>query len=486
MSKQLSIEQKYAFDKFCRGENMLISGSGGTGKSEMVRVFVEYMTKNKMKFQVTSTTGCSCVLLSNNIKIEEGKQLSVKTINSWSGIKLCNGPDDIIIEKVLGNYFAKKSWKQINILIIDEVSMMSCKIFTILENIARLARNNNRPFGGMQVILLGDFLQLPPIADSADIESGMFAFESTKWRQVIPLQNHIELKTIFRQTDNVFREILNEIRIGHLSPKNNDILQNRVGIVYNPEEHNGIIPIRIMSTRAEVNRENIQEYNKIKGKEHIFQSKNAMDRKTYADNEKPFSLIDIEICAKLTQQQKEMELNRLKSLIPINETIELKIGVPVMILVNLDIENSISNGSLGMVVDIVSNIPIIQFKNGKKRAIGPHVWQNPDAPCITITQLPLVLAYASTIHKQQGASIDFARMNLGKSIFEVSQIYVALSRVTSLQGLFLDAFDPSKIKVNTVVTNFYKQFPNIQGKYTHTFYPLHTFFFLITPFFSFY
>jgi PIF1-like helicase len=166
----------------------------------------------------------SCVLLSSNIKNESGKPQSVKTINSWAGIRLCQGPDIAIIDRVIGKKYLLASWRKIDVLIIDEVSMMSCKVFTIIETIARLVRNSSQPFGGIQLVLMGDFLQLPPIADLLDIATGMFAFQAPRWLDVVPWANHIELKTIFRQTDDVFREILNEIGMDKLSEKNKIIL----------------------------------------------------------------------------------------------------------------------------------------------------------------------------------------------------------------------------------------------------------------------
>jgi ATP-dependent exoDNAse (exonuclease V) alpha subunit len=430
------------------------------------------MTRRKTAFQVTSTTGCSCVLLSGNIKSDSGKPLLVKTINSWAGIRLCKGADSDVIDSVIEKKYLLASWRKINVLIIDEVSMMSCKVFTVIESIARLARGSSRPFGGIQVVFVGDFLQLPPIADPSDAASGMFAFQAPRWLDVVSRTNHIELTTIFRQNDNVFREILNEIRMDNLSEKNKTILEGRVGVRYSAEEHNGIMPIRIMSTRMEVRRENSIQYNLVTGKEFVFESAYSTTRKTYTENDAVFTFEDAKKCAYIcaanshSQSQMEMEIANLKNSVPVEETIELKKGVPVMILVNLDIEHSISNGTLGVVAEISSNnVVTVLFKNGITRQILPYVWQNAQYPCICVSQLPLTLAYASSIHKQQGATIEMARINLGKSIFEDSQIYVALSRVTSLEGLYLDAFDATKIKINQLVKEFYLQFPTIDASW---------------------
>jgi ATP-dependent DNA helicase PIF1 len=183
----LSREQEFAFEKFCRGESMLISGPGGTGKSYLIKLLVEHMiSTNNNAFQVTSTTGCSSVLLSNSIKIN-GKNLLVRTINSWSGVKLCKGDNKSIVDNTINNRYTVKSWRKIKTLIIDEVSMMSCKMFDVLVSIARSSRGNNKSFGGIQLILLGDYLQLPPIPDLSDIDTSKFAFESKEWYNVICL-----------------------------------------------------------------------------------------------------------------------------------------------------------------------------------------------------------------------------------------------------------------------------------------------------------
>lgn len=454
----LSSEQSYAFSLFRQGKNILISGSGGTGKSELIKVIVNDLHTNKKKnYQVTSTTGCSSVILSNNIDIH-GKKLSVKTINSWAGIRLCKGSNEDIIDNVVYNKYLSKSWEQIQTLIIDEVSMMSCKMFTVLNSIAKRIRRNNQPFGGIQLILVGDFMQLPPIEDITDPETAKFCFEAEDWYHVIPLENHVELKTIFRQKDPIFRSILNEIRIGELSETNNKILQSYVGRKYNAEEHNGILPIQILSTRNEVSTVNKYQYSLVKGEEFIFSSTLLTNASKYIENEKVLSSEDKKKCTSLTPQRLKDEVQRFKNNLSVDEIIFLKIGVPVMILVNLDLEKSISNGTLGIVVRMIQHMPVVRFTNGSERLITPYTWQHTDYPTITLSQLPLTLSYASSIHKQQGASIELARMNLGNSVFEDSQIYVALSRLTSLHGLYLDAFHANKISVNSKAKEFYKQF----------------------------
>lgn len=453
----LSPEQEIALTKFKSGESLLISGSGGTGKSFLIKLLVEHMiSTNNKAFQVTSTTGCSSVLLSNSININ-GKNLPVRTINSWAGIKLCKGDSELIVNQIINNNSLLKKWRKIKTLIIDEVSMMSCKMFDVLVQTARSSRRNNSSFGGIQLILLGDYLQLPPISDPLDVETSKFSFESKEWYNVIRLENHIELKTIFRQKDEVLRKILNEVRVGELSDENKLILQSYVGRKYNPEENNHIIPIQILPTRKGVLDVNKSEYGKVIGSEFTFKLNVVTDNMNYIDDGKRISNIELLEFSKLTKQSIEYHINDLKCNVPVDECIVLKVGVPVMILVNLDLDNGISNGSQGVVTSI-NPFPMVKFSNGNHRMITPYTWQSPDYPSITVSQLPLTLSYASSIHKQQGTTIDIARMSLGFSIFEDSQIYVALSRITSLNGLYLDSFHAQKITVNQKAKDFYKGF----------------------------
>jgi len=465
-----SPEQDYAFEKFCNGENIFISGAGGTGKSFLIRHFVRHLIINEptKKFQVTSTTGCSSVLLCENIQNtqEYGRMISVKTIHSWSGIRLCKGDENKIITSVLNNRYAIKEWKKINVLFIDEVSMLSCKMMTILEKIARLSRRNSLFFGGIQLVFLGDMYQLAPVPDleeESNSDSAKFCFESPVWSSIFPIDNHIELTTIFRQTDTIFKEILSEIRVGKLSAENANILREYVG--KKPDEL--IIPPKILSTRSKVEYVNNSQYENIKETEHIFKCKVHTNFNTYADSGKPISIEYMALFSHLTPQQKEMEIKAIKNNITAPDELKLKKGCPVMCLVNINLELGICNGSLGIVDGFLngSGHPIVKFRNGVRLVIDLHTWQNPEYPMICIQQYPLCLSFANTIHKLQGATLDMAIMDLGSSIFTEGQIYVALSRVRTLDGLYLIAFRPDKICVHPKVVEFYSRFPLLEFVY---------------------
>jgi ATP-dependent DNA helicase PIF1 len=215
----LSEEQQISFNKYIERKNIFITGPGGTGKSTLIKQIQQDAERKGRKIQVCALTGCAAVLL----------QCRAKTIHSWSGIGLGNGEILFYVQKILKNYYKKKVWKQVDILIIDEVSMMSQKLFDMLDAIGKAVRKNNKPFGGIQVIFLGDFYQLPPIGDRDDPETMKFCFESDQWYETFEKENTVQLKKIFRQTDKIYTKILNQIREGRLSRSSYDILTSLVG-----------------------------------------------------------------------------------------------------------------------------------------------------------------------------------------------------------------------------------------------------------------
>ena len=446
-----SDEQRKAFQVVDSGQNLFLTGAGGTGKSRCLNFIVDTAIQRNgwsggMEIVVCSTTGCSAVLLSSTIE-----KCTVKTIHSWSGTRLCKGENEKIIDGVMKNRLALKAWKQVKLLIIDEVSMLSKKMMYILDETGKRIRRNNRPFGGIQVVFVGDFYQLPPVGDFDDPESSAFCFTYENWDHVFPIENHVQLTRIYRQKDKVFQRILTEVRIGALSDECRDILQTYVGRTVNPEL--GIIPMKILPTRNQVDFVNRSQYEKVVGEEIIY---SHVLSKIHAIQGKLFGA--------LSKTAQDFEIIAFTKSVPAEDEIKFKVGVPVMCLINLDMDQGISNGSMGVIVDFKGNLlnternPVVRFTNGIVRLIMPHVWIHPEYPLLSISQLPLCLAYSSTIHKLQGSTLDMAEMNLGMGIFAEGQTYVGLSRVRSLDGLYLSAFHPKRIRVNDSVREFYSRF----------------------------
>jgi ATP-dependent DNA helicase PIF1 len=445
---ELSPEQEQAIRAFNERRNMFLTGPGGTGKTALIKKMVESCKTQGRKVQVCALTGCAAVILN----------CQAKTVHSWSGIGIANGSADFIVRKVYSNKYKSSQWKKIDVLIIDEVSMMSQKIFEILDSIGRKVRIGfaHLPFGGLQIVFSGDFYQLPPVMREEEKESdptaAAFCFESPRWRDTF--QEIVELKKIFRQTDLAYTKILNQIRIGKLYKSSLDTLVPHIG---KPLPTN-FAPTILLPRRRDAELVNASELAKLNGEERIYKLSSADDILLEKKQSTKQSSSKQSAEKEITPEQKEMELYYLTNSIMADKEIILKIGTQVMCIVNLDMESStepIVNGSQGIVIDFVGSLPLVQFNNGAKRTVGMHVWTSEHHQTIAVKQLPLIYAWAITIHKAQGVSLDMAQIDAGSNIFECGQTYVALSRVKSLDGLYLTAFDPQKIKVNRKVQEFY-------------------------------
>jgi ATP-dependent DNA helicase PIF1 len=452
----LSPEQEYAFELFKQGKNLFITGPGGTGKSQLIKTIVNYCDSRYPKqYQVCAMTGCAAIIL----------KMNAKTIHSWSGIKIARGSKEQIINSIYRNRKASSNWKKVRVLIIDEVSMMSQKIFEILEETARTIRKRYAsPFGGIQIVFCGDFFQLPPVGNIMEPETVSFCFQSPKWPQVFPLKNIIELTHIFRQKDDTYIKILNEIRYGKISEENIEILNKYVNRKYD-ESETGIVPPKLFPIKSKVECYNKSMFDKINTDCKVFNCVKSTNLKTYIESGVVIDSDTLEICNNLTNEEREREIQYIIDNNPINEYLELKIGVVVMCTANIDLDNGICNGSLGIVKGFSSNNrPIIKFRT-TEITMEPYNWQHNEYPSLAVSQFPLMLAWAMTIHKIQGATLPMAEIDIGKTIFEYGQIYVALSRIQSLDGLYLFGFHPIKIKANPVVIDFYNQIPKYNSNY---------------------
>jgi ATP-dependent DNA helicase PIF1 len=469
--RTLSIEQKYAFAKFARGQNLFITGPGGTGKTRLIQFMVEYMNSLGKTHQVCALTGCAATLL--NCK--------AKTIHSWSGVRLAKGNPEDIIRRVIRNKTHTKSWRGVEVLIVDEVSMMSRKMFDLLDQIGRATRKiNTKPFGGVQLVFTGDFFQLPPIPDQDDPTSGEFCFQHPKWEKTFKPEDCIELKTFFRQTDPAYISILQEVRRGTISAPNIELLQTRLMRGRPTEMRNGVLPTKLFPVRAKVETINETSYTKLEGEERVYQYSVTTKAKIRIDNGATLSSAELAHCEELTSDQLSAEIDNLITSLFTEKTVRLKIGTLVMCTANIDVDRGICNGSQGVVVGYAESnaailpdelmrkmsgapafVPVVQFANGVTMKVAPHQRQSEEYPCIIVSQIPLCLAWALTIHKIQGATLDMAEMDIGRSIFAAGQSYVALSRVKTLDGLYLSEFNSTKIKANPLVIEFYNSFPQI-------------------------
>jgi len=472
---ELSKEQNDVFNKYIQGENVFITGPGGTGKSVIIKEIYKHAkekenkieedninikSKKNKKIQVCALTGCAAVLL----------QCNAKTIHSWSCIGQGNGSIESIVKKVTDSYHRRKNWINTDILVIDEVSMMSLKLFELLDEIGRKIRKKTAhlPFGGIQLIFSGDFYQLPPVGNIDEPETSQFCFESNLWNQVFKKENQIPLVQIFRQSDSVYANILNQIREGKLKRSSYEILLKRVGKKYSINDNNNdnnnnnnnnnknIQPTKLFPKRNQVEQINQMEMNKLCSEEKIYKMKRMYDTGNISRNNNNNNKFT-------TKEEKEYEFSYLEKSIPSELEVRLKVGAQVMCIVNMETSygsHKLCNGSQGIIVRFNDfGLPIVKFHGiNEEITMEYHIWASENISSIGLAQIPLILAWALTIHKSQGTTLDLAEIDVGNNVFECGQTYVALSRVKSLEGLYLSSFNYTKILTNKKVKAYYSSF----------------------------
>lgn len=418
----LTIKQKEALNSILDGKNVFLTGPGGTGKSHLLKIFIERYNKinilsdSEKELYVTSTTGISSLLING------------KTLHSYAGIGLGNKSYDFYIDKIKKNYKLKNRWRNTKILIIDEISMLEPELFEKLEIIARKVRNNEKKFGGIQLILSGDFLQLPPV------NSNKLCFESNIWSDIIDKTFYFQEN--LRQDNKEFQDILNKIRLGNVD----EDVKNCLTSCINRNKTNLLIEPTILYS-----------------KRHMVKDYNSNKLSLLSNNDKQLYKSRIEY-KNIKDEYKEAYTEIINKMCDIESEIELKIGTQVMLVVN-GIDDNLANGSIGKIIKFDNNYPVVLFTNGIEKLITEYKWSlsddNKKEPNVYKFQIPLVLAWAITIHRAQGATLDYIETDLGYSIFEYGQVYVVLSRVKTKEGIFIKNINFNKIKANPKAIEFY-------------------------------
>ena len=412
-------------------KNLFLTGPGGVGKSTLVRRLAQEITD----IAITAMTGCAALLL----------DCKATTLHSWAGIGLGMDSIERTIESIRKKAYVKKRWLRTGVLVIDEVSMMSPDLFEFLDGIGRAIRKQPaKPFGGIQLVLVGDFCQLPPVMKEEEVR---FVFESELWSSVI--KHSVVLNKIWRQADPVYQTVLNEARMGRLSAASEEILRSRMGTNWQSEV---IKPTVLFSLNKDVDKVNLANLQALEGEVRRFRVKTVYDVARWRDENggRP-----------LPEKNSDMvtfAVDRLDKDAPYLPEVELRVGAQVMLITNQDVALGRVNGSRGIILEFedIRGYPVVKFRNGSRVTIEPHVWYSTEVPYVGREQMPLKIAYAISIHKSQGASIDTALVDIGKSTFEYGQAYTALSRVRSLEGLHIHAMDPQRIRAHPRVLKFYK------------------------------
>lgn len=387
-----------------------------THNTAVIKMFMK-IYQHSRQIAVTSTTGTSALLINGT------------TIHSYLGIGYGNGTVKSMADKICAWPWLRKRWIELQCLFIDEISMMDPEIFDKLEEIARIVRRNVAPFGGIQIVLSGDFLQLPCVG------TNNFCFEAKCWNKCIT--KTVYLNEIMRQGDNIFQEVLNKIRVGKIDKQVKTVLNSRIGVKLNNEY--GIKPTGLYSHNSDVDLINDEELDIL-----------ATDGRQFYEYK-----MDTVVYSGVTN--KTAALEKFKKYCTAPEVLQLCVGAQVMLLKNLDIPNGLANGSRGVVTGFVSDIPKVRFLNGEERIIEQNVWEveENDKKILRAQQIPLKVAYAISIHKSQGCSLDYAEIDLS-GVFEYGQSYVALSRVKSLEGLSIIDINYDYIQAHPKATAYYE------------------------------
>ncbi len=408
------MKQSQALEIMKTGVNVFLTGEPGSGKTYVVNQYVSYLRSHGISPSITASTGIAAT------------HIGGMTTHSWSGIAIKESLSKNDLDKIATNDRVAKRIKNSHTLIIDEVSMLGPQALAMVEAVCRRIKGSKDPFGGIQVILVGDFFQLPPVSKSTQIgehvgmEPGRFAFESSVWNKFSPAVCYLSEQ--HRQDDIDYLSILSSIRRNDFNDGQKEMLLTRK--IQNPEGLDSVT--KFYSHNVDVDRTNSQMLSKLPGMPKVFVMQGKGSKK----------LIE----------------NLIKGCLS-PERLELKVGAVVMFTKN-DFRNRYVNGTVGKILDFdkVTGYPTVKTLQGRLLEVEPTDWLMEENGTLLgkVTQLPLRLAWAITIHKSQGMSMDSAAMDLSQ-VFEYGQGYVALSRVRRLSGLHLFGINEKALSIDPII-----------------------------------
>lgn len=401
--------QKTALDILKTGASVFLTGEPGAGKSYTIKQYIDYLADHGVYASVTASTGIAAT------------HIGGMTIHSWSGIGIKETLSVYDIESLHEKEYIVKRLTKAKVLIIDEISMLSANTFDMVNAVCKSVRQvPDKPFGGLQVVCVGDFFQLPPIVkkqtNSLELfENNGFVFTSSAWKELNPLVCYLTEQ--HRQSDISFTNTLSQIRSNKVDEETHTTIRSRV--IRELTELPDVT--KLYSHNAHVDTVNNREIQKLKGY--------------------------VKIYTMTTKGKDTLAASLIKSCLS-PEKLELKVGAKVMFTKN-NPDKGFVNGTTGTILEFKYDIPRVQVANGMVIDVEPMDWSVQDQGKIlaSITQIPLRLAWAITIHKSQGMSLDAAIMDLSQ-VFEYGQGYVALSRVRTLQGLHVVGYNDRALQVH--------------------------------------
>lgn len=404
------MKQTEALEILKTGKNVFLTGPAGSGKTFLLNKYIDFLKSRSIPVGVTASTGIAAT------------HMNGVTIHSWSGLGIKDSLSSVDINNLLEKPYLKKRFKNARVLVIDEISMLHAFQLDALDMICRAFKKNDLPFGGMQIILCGDFFQLPPI--NKENQEKSFIYKAIVWNNMNLQICYLEEQYRQNEEDSLL-EILNEIRDNRVSQETLNLLAEK----QKEKQDLNFIPTKLYTHNRDVDTLNFAELDKIDSHLAVYRMKDSGTKKL------------VEILQKSCLAHQELRLKK---------------GASVMFIKN-NFEKGYVNGTLGTVVDFGRGKPIVQTFSGREILVEEENWhiEEEGKQKAKITQLPLRLAWAITVHKSQGMSLDSAEIDLSKS-FVAGMGYVALSRVRSLEGLFLKGLNNTALSVDEEILSFDK------------------------------